>query len=89
MSINFLNTIETADAYVTLHGFPCAALASANTSFDLTTDLTEIVAQTAVTDTDNYVCIDLEVQDIAGDGLNKSFYHLVANDHLFGSISRS
>lgn len=89
VSINFPKAIASGDTFLAVHGYPCVALASANMFFDLTTDLTEIVAQTSVTDTDNFVVLDLEMRDASEDGINTSYYHLVANDHLFASISRS
>jgi len=88
VAINFPKAIATGDQFIAIHGYPCAALGSANTFFDLTTDLTEVVAQTAVTDTDNFVCIDIDGEH-SDERTTKLFYHLVANDHLFGSISRS
>ena len=89
VSINFPKAIANGDTFLAIHGFPCCALASSNMFFDLTTDLTQVLAQTSVTDTDNFVCIDLEMNDASEDGINNSYYHLIANDHLFGSISRS
>jgi hypothetical protein len=87
LSINLPNGILTSDVYIAVHGFPCSVELTNWECYDLTTDLTEIIAQTAVTDMDNFATVDLEMNDTTDDGTNNSYYHLIANNHLFGSSS--
>ena len=89
VSINFPNGTATTDTYIAVHGFPCSVELTNWECYDLTTDLTEIVAQTAVTDTNNFATVDMEMRDASEEGDLKSFYHLIANNHLFGSSSLS
>ena len=87
VSINFPNGILTTDTYVAVHGFPCSVELTSWECYDLTTDLTQIVAQTAVVDTNNFATVDMEMKAADDDGTSNSFYHLIANNHLFGSSS--
>lgn len=87
LSINLPNGTATTDTYIAVHGFPCSVELTNWECYDLTTDLTEIVAQTAVTDTNNFATVDMEMRDASEEGDLKSFYHLIANNHLFGSSS--
>ena len=87
LSINLPTGTATTDTYIAVHGFPCSVELTSWECYDLTTDLTEIVAQTAVVDTDNFATVDIEFRDGSEDGVNNSYYHLIANNHLFGSSS--
>lgn len=87
LSINLVNGTATTDTYIAVHGFPCSVELTDFECFDLTTDLTEVIAQTAVTDKNNYATVDMEMRDSSEDGVNTSYYHLIANNHLFGSSS--
>ena len=87
LSINLVNGTATTDTYIAVHGFPCSVELTNWECFDLTTDLTQIIAQTAVVDKDNYATVDMEMRTATDDGINNSFYHLIANNHLFGSSS--
>lgn len=87
LSINLPNGTAVADTYIAVHGFPCSVELTSWECYDLTTDLTEIVAQTAVVDTNNFATVDMEMRDGSEDGVNNSYYHLIANNHLFGSSS--
>ena len=87
LSINFPNGILTTDTYIAVHGFPCSVELTDWECYDLTTDLTQVLAQTAITDKDNYATVDMEMNDSSVDGTTNSYYHLVANNHLFGSSS--
>lgn len=87
LSINLPNGTATDDTYIAVHGFPCSVELTSWECYDLTTDLTEVVAQTAVVDKDNYATVDMEMRDGSEDGVNTSYYHLIANNHLFGSSS--
>jgi hypothetical protein len=86
-AINFTNGILTTDTYLACHGFPCSVELTSWECYDLTTDLTEVIAQTAVVDTNNFATVDMEMNDSTDDGINNSYYHLIANNHLFGSSS--
>ena len=87
LSINLVNGTATTDTYIAVHGFPCSVELTDFECFDLTTDLTQIIAQTAVVDKNNYATVDMEMRTATDDGINNSFYHLIANNHLFGSSS--
>lgn len=87
VSINFVNAIASGDSFVAIHGFPCSVELTSWECYDLTTDLTEVVAQTAVVDTNNFATVDIEYFDASNDGVNNTKYHLIANNHLFGSSS--
>jgi len=87
LSINFESGILTTDTYVAVHGFPCSVELTNWECYDLTTDLTQVIAQTAVTDTDNFATVDMEMRDATEEGTTNSYYHLIQNNHLFGSSS--
>lgn len=85
VSINFSRTIFSGDTFIAVHGFPCSVELTDFECYDLTTNLTEIVAQTAVTDMDDFATLDI-VTDLNNPTL-KTEYRLIANNHLFGSSS--
>jgi hypothetical protein len=87
VSINFPNAIAIDDTFITICGFPCGVIGTNFISYDLTTDLTEVVATTAVTDMDNFATLDIKF-DVT-DPTNRTEYQLVANNHLFGSSTIS
>lgn len=87
LSINFVTPIAVGDRYLAVHGFPCSVELTSWECYDLTTDLTEILAQVAVVDTDNFATVDMELRAMDEAGELTSFYHLIANNHLFGSSS--
>lgn len=87
LSINLPTGTATTDTYIAVHGFPCSVELTDWECYDLTTDLTEIIAQTAVTDMNNFATVDMEMRDGSEDGVNNSYAHLIANNHLFGSSS--
>lgn len=89
VTIAFDNPIASGDRFLAATGYPCASGNAGGAFLDLTTDLTEAVATTEVTDTDNFIIFDVELRDVGGDGENTSFYHLIANQHIFGSSSFS
>ena len=87
LSINFVNGTATTDTYLAVHGFPCGIEVTNFESYDLTSDLTEVIAQTAVIDQDNYCTVDMELNDSSSRGNLTSYYHLIANNHHFASPS--
>ena len=87
LSINLVNGTATTDTYIAVHGFPCSVELTDFECYDLTTDLTQIIAQTVVVDTNNYATVDMEMNTATDDGTSNSYYHLIANNHLFGSSS--
>lgn len=87
LAINFTNGILVADEYLACNGFPCGVELTDFECYDLTTDLTEIDATTLVTDMDNFATVDMELNDMTDSGTSNSWYHLIANNHLFGSSS--
>ena len=87
LSINLVTGTATTDTYIAVHGFPCSVEATNWECYDLTTDLTQILAQTAIVDKDNYATVDMEMRDSSDSGTTNSYYHLIANNHLFGSSS--
>lgn len=86
VSINFPKPIAIGDTFIAVHGFPGANLAGAFVSYDLTTELTEINATTAVTDMDNFATLDITTDT---NDTYKTEYKLVCNSHLFGSTLAS
>lgn len=87
VSINFPNAIGSGDTFIALHGFPCSVEQTSWECYDLTTDLTEVVAQTAVVDTNNFATLDIKFNHF--EPTLKTEYELIANNHLFGSSSIS
>lgn len=85
VSINFARAIGNGDTFVAVHGFPCSVELTDFESYDLTTDLTEIIAQTAVIDMDDFATLDIVFDPL--EPTRKTKYLLVANNHLFGSSS--
>ncbi len=88
-SINFPNGTATTDTYIAVHGFPCTSVVGTWDNYDLTTDLTQVVAQTAVTDNLNFATVDMEMRDSSQSGTSNSYYHLIGSQHLFGSCSNT
>ena len=85
VGIGFPNNIATTDTYIAVLSFPGNGLATNGYFHDLTSDLTQLHAQTAaVTDTDNFVIVDGEFRDSGDDGVNNSYLHILSNHHLFG-----
>ncbi len=85
LAINFVNGTATTDTYLAVHGFPCGVEITNFESYDLTTDLTQSAAQTAIIVQDNFATVDMELRDSTQSGSSNSYYHLIANAHLFGS----
>lgn len=85
VAINFINAIATGDTFVAVQCFPCNVERTAMETLDLTTDLTEIDATTAVIDMENFCCFDINTE--AGSETTKTEYLLVQNAHYFGSSS--
>ncbi len=88
-SINYPNGTATTDTYIAVHGFPCSVEVGGWECYDLTTDLTQVIAQTAVTDTLNFATVDMEMRDSSENGASNSYYHLIGSQHLFGSCSNT
>jgi len=85
-SVNFPDGTNVGDVYLIAQGFPMVGM---DLYFDLTSDFTQVNATTAVTDSNNYVCIDVETRDASDDGESNSFYHLIQINHaLLGGTSR-
>ncbi len=89
LSINLVNGTATTDTYIAVHGFPCTSVVGTWDCYDLTTDLTQVIAQTAVTDTLNFATVDMEMRDNSQSGTSNSYYHLIGSQHLFGSCSNT
>ncbi len=85
LAINFINGTATTDTYLAVHGFPCGVEVTSFESYDLTTDLTQIAAQMVIVVQNNFATVDMELRDATQDGASNSYYHLIANAHLFGS----
>jgi len=87
MAISFPNGILTTDTYIAVHGFPCGVELTAVETHDLTATLDQLVAQTAITDKNEFVIYDIEPNAADNDGINNSYFHLIQNNHLFCSSS--
>ena len=87
LSINFVNGILTTDTYIAVHGFPCGVELISVECYDLTADLTQVVAQTASVTNNNFAIVDMELRDSSQSGTTNSYVHLISNNHLFGSSS--
>jgi len=85
VAVSFPNAIATSDVYSYAATFPGAGLGASGMYLDLTTDLTQVVGQTSVVDTNNFNCIDGEFNDSSSDGTTNSYLHLVPLKHLFGA----
>ena len=84
-AINFVNAIGNGDEFVAVQGFPCGVELGAFESFDLTTDLTEAVADVLSITNDSFAILDIITDQNAA--TTKTEYLLLANMHLFGSSS--
>jgi hypothetical protein len=85
VAINYVNAIAIGDTFVAVNGFPCSIEQTDWQCYDLTTDLTEAVATTEVTDRNDFATLDVRFDPFTP-ALN-SEYELVSNNHLFGSSS--
>lgn len=85
VSMNFPSAIASGDQFLVANAYPVAfGAASANKFLDLTATLDQVRVDAAITDTDNFVIVEIEAKDISDSGDVNSFYHLVANNHVFG-----
>lgn len=87
VAINFPNAIASGDRFLAANGYPCGCELTNFECYDLTTNLDQIDATTLITDMDNFVTFDLDVKGQEDSGASNSYYHLIANNHLFGSSS--
>ncbi len=85
VSINLPSAVAIGDKFVAIQGFPCGIELTNVESMDLTTDLTELVADVASVTNDNFLILDI-FTDLR-DATTKTFYQLIQNSHLFGSSS--
>lgn len=86
-SINFSHAIASGDVFLALHGFPCVCALTNFISYNITSDLTEVVAQTSVVTMDDFTTLDIIVDPNVP--TLKTKYLLIANNHLFGSSNLS
>lgn len=89
VAINFPNAIGNGDQFLIATGFPCKAGAAASPFLQLTSSLTQADATTADADNDNFSIFDLQLGTEDDNGESNSFYLLIANRHLFGSMALS
>lgn len=82
-SINWINAVAIGDVYLVASGSPNGLIPTQET-WDLTTDLTEVIIGAASADNDNFKALDVETRGIDEDGDNNSYYHMIANNHIFG-----
>lgn len=87
VAVSFPNAIAVGDVYLHSNVFPGKGLKSSGLYFDLTTNLTQVVAQTAVTDMLNFAVVDGEFNDESNEGTTNSYYHLVSLRHIFSAGS--
>lgn len=91
VAMNFPNPVATGDTFLAAPGCPGAGFADSNANLiflTLTTELDQIRVDAAGSATlDNYLVVDMEMNNITNEGENNSFYHVVPNAHLYGSIS--
>jgi hypothetical protein len=52
---------------------------------DLTTNSDQVRGDIAVTDTDNFILIEIEARGVADQGTTNSYYLMTCNNHAFGS----
>ncbi len=86
-AINFANAIASGDNFLFAGGFPCCYVAaSLSNGPNLTTNLTQGDASTATPgDNDSFQIFDLQLGTEDDDGQNNSFWHFIAQQHVFGS----
>jgi len=89
VSISFDNAVASGDEFLIAPIFPGGqgidASTGANKFCDLTSDSSQVDASVTVTDTDNFVLVEMEARDESGEGTTNSWYLLVSNNHVFGS----
>lgn len=78
--ISFPSAIAAGDTFTTANGF--AGLGIATGLCDLTSDLTQLDANTVAAD-GPFVFVDFDVRDASDDGVNNSHYLVMCDDHLF------
>jgi len=86
-AINFANAVAQGDNFLFANGYPaCLVAASLSNGPNLTTALTQGDASTACPgDNDTFIVFDMQLGTEDDDGANNSFWHFVANQHVFGS----
>lgn len=87
VAIAYPQAIASGDKWIQTHLFPAIGLATDNVNSwcDLTDDLTEIDAQEASADMNNFNCVDLELYDAGSEGKGSSHAHLISNRHIFNA----
>ena len=91
VSIGFGKAVATGDQFLAAQGFMGVYVgASDQSSFDLTSDFSQIDATTANSDNDNFTIFDWELKDFAGSGTTNSYYHLIAWAHIYsGGVNQT
>jgi hypothetical protein len=93
VSISFDNAVASGDTFLTTpmmpssHGIPVST--GANKCCDLTSDSSQVRGDVTVTDTDNFVLVEIEARGVADSGTTNSWYLLVSNQHTFASCNIS
>lgn len=85
ISVAMSNGTIVGDTFYVCAGFPGAVLAAGNGFLQLTASLDQFDATSQNAVNDNYIIVDLEVNDDSNSGSTNSFYHVVAYAHAFGS----
>ena len=83
VGISWPNAVATTDTYLVANVAPCRVLATNNNFFDLTTDLTQADASATSADNNNFIVVDVELNDSSEDGTTNSYYHVVGLSHAF------
>jgi hypothetical protein len=86
-SISMPTAVAVGDRFIAVNGYPCSVELTNFECWDLTTELDQLLAQTVITNMDNFACFDIDPKAADDDGENNSYFHLIANNHLFGSSS--
>jgi hypothetical protein len=84
IGLNFPFAVVANDLFIAANGFMGACGVTTNAFFNLTTNLTQINAQTTDSDNDNFIIVDWELRDQSDAGTTNSFYHIIPNNHAFG-----
>ncbi len=87
VAINFASAIASGDRFLFANSFPCCYVtASLANGPDLTSSLTQGDASTANPgDNDSFIVFDTQLGTEDDDGENNSFWHFIAQQHVFGS----
>ena len=91
VTISFDSAVASGDTFIVTGQAPgsIGIVAGANAYMDLTANSDQVRGDIAITDTDNFILLEVEARGVADQGTTNSYYLMTSNNHAFGSSTVS